>query len=241
REITVEDYLNENNIDFNSQFTTSWWEYPINLAGSYALNLVWHEFGHYLVANMLGAEDVEMHFFDERCGRSLGCVSYLALVCKDRLCRDVEWKVSPLQRTAIASAGVGFTTMGNVALTSLLKNDVLPDWMRSFTATTSLMMMADRHAYLWISAIKHWAGIDNPGSDFENIINTNFSSPAARDAAYGVLAVASAVELALRWEEVWYLVNTIIGKETEVPEGLGIMPGLYPYGSTLMLGASGEF
>lgn len=241
REITVEDYLNENNIEYSSQYTTSWWEYPINLAGAYALTLVWHEFGHYTMANIFGAEDVEMHLFDGECGSSAACVKYTAGICRDRLCRSMDWKVGQLQRTLILAAGVGFTTMGNAALTSLLKNDALPDWARSFVATASLGMMLDRHTYIWNSAIQHWAGMENRGSDFEQIMNTNFSSSEGKDAAYGVLIAASAIELALRWEEVWYLVNTIIGKETEVPEGLGILPGLYPYGSVLMLGASGEF
>lgn len=242
REITVEDYLNENNIDFNSEYTTNWWEYPINVAGSYMLTLVWHEFGHYTMANIFGAENVQMHIFDGECGGSLACVKYKAGTCRDRLCRSgIDYEVGSLQRTLISAAGTGFTTMGNIGLTALLKNDILPDWARSFAATTSLMMMADRHIYIWSSAIQHWAGMKNVGSDFENIINANFSSPEAKDAAYGVLVAASAIELALRWEEVWYLMNTIAGRQVEVPEGLGVMPGLYPYGSTLMLGASGEF
>jgi len=239
--MTVDDYLEANNIEPSYQYTTSWWEYPINAAGGYMLTLVWHEFGHYTMASIFGAENVQMHIFDGECKGSLACVRYKAGTCRDRLCRNMEWEVGPLQRTLISAAGTGFTTMGNLGLTALLKNDILPDWSRSFAATTSLMMMADRHIYIWSSAIKHWAGMDMGGSDFEHIINANFSSPEAKNAAYGVLFAASAIELALRWEEVWYLVNTIIGKETEVPEGLGIMPGLYPYGSTLMLGASGEF
>lgn len=242
REITVEDYLNENNIDFNSEYTTSWWEYPINAAGGFMLTLVWHEFGHYAMAGMFGAKGLEMHIFDSECGESgLACVKYIKGYCRDRLCRDYVSEVSQLQETIISAAGTGFTTMGNVGLTALLQSDSVPDWSRSFIATTSLMMMADRHRYIWSSAIKHWAGMENTGSDIDNIITTNFSSPEGRDAAYGILVAASAIELALRWEEIWYLANTIVGRQVEVPEGLGIMPGLYPYGSTLMLGASGEF
>ncbi len=239
--IAVENYLEQNNIDYNSQYTTSWWEYPLNIAGSYILTLALHEFGHYTMANIFGAENVEIHFFDRECGNRPACVSYEKIVCNDRLCRSMEWRVGQLQRTLISAAGTGFTSMGNIALTALLKNDVVPDWMRSFTATASLGMMLDRHTYIWASAIKHWAGIDDTGGDFDNIMDTNFSSQEAKDAAYGVLFAASAIELALRWEEVWYLVNTAIGRQVEVPEGLGILPGMYPYGSTLMLGASGEF
>ncbi|MDD4878786.1 MAG: hypothetical protein PHO02_07205 [Candidatus Nanoarchaeia archaeon] len=242
REITVEDYLDENNIDYTSQFTTNWWEYPINIAGSYVLTVAWHELGHYTLANLLGANDVEMHMFDGECsGGSVACVRYRRESCEDRFCRNIVRDVGQLQETIIAAAGMGFTTMGNVALTSLLKNDALPDWSRSFAATTSLMMMADRHKYIWSSAIQHWARMDMGGSDIEHIMRINFSSSEAKDAAYGVLVAASAIELALRWEEIWYLMNTIARRQVEVPEGLGIMPGLYNYGSTLMLGASGEF
>jgi hypothetical protein len=241
REITVEDYLDENNIDYTSQFTTNWWEYPINLAGSYLLTVAWHEFGHYAMAGIFGADNLEMHIFDGECSGSIACVRFKESTCRDRLCRSIDYDLGQLQRTLISAAGTGFTTMGNLALTSLLKNDVLPDWMRSFAATTSLMMMADRHAYIWSSAIKQWANIDMGNSDFGYILETNHLSEREKDAAYGVLVAASAIELALRWEEIWYLANTIIGRQVEVPEGLGIMPGLYPYGSTLMLGASGEF
>ncbi|MFH1066202.1 MAG: hypothetical protein V1734_06860 [Nanoarchaeota archaeon] len=241
REITVEDYLTENNIEYSSQFTTKWWEYPINLAGSYVLTVAWHEFGHYAMANILGAKNVEMHFFDGDCNGSIACVTHRVGTCRDRLCRGIDYDLGQLQRTLISAAGTGFTTIGNVSLTSLLKNDVLPDWMRSFTATTSLMMMMDRHRYIWSSAIQHWAGMGSGFNDFENIMDANFSSSEAKNAAYGVLFTASAIELALRWEEIWYLMNTIVGREVEVPEGPGILPGLYPYGSTLLLGASGEF
>ena len=227
-EITVEDYLDENNIEYSSQFTTSWWEYPINLAGSYVLTVAWHEFGHYTVANLFGMDNVQMHGPDFSRGL-LASVSY-------------EGNPSQLQRTIMSSAGMGFTTIGNLSLTSLLQNDVLPDWSRSFAATTSLMMMLDRHRYILFAGVKHFAGIENnSANDVASIVNNNFSSSEGRDAAFGVLMAASVIELALRWEEIWYLANTIVGRQVEVPEGLGIMPGLYPYGSTFMLGASGEF
>lgn len=241
RHITVEDYLEQNNIDFNSQFTTSWWEYPLNIGGGYIASLVLHEFGHYTLAQMFGAQDVEMHILDGQCGSAPGCVKFRMQTCRDRLCRDVDRYVGQLQETLIYAGGVLFTTGGNIAITSLLEEDLVPDWSRSFVATTSLFMMADRHAYIWNNAIKHWMGKESPGNDISNIVNSNFSSPEARDAAFGVLVAASAVELALRWEEIWYLVNTAIGRQVEVPKGLGILPGLYPYGSVLMLGASGEF
>jgi len=241
REITVEDYLSQNNIDFNSEYTTSWWEYPINIAGGFMLTLVWHEFGHYAMANIFGAEDVQMHIFDGECNGDIACVTRRAGVCRDMLCRSIDYDLGQLQETLVSAAGMGFTTIGNVSLTSLLENDLLPDWARSFTATTSLMMMIDRHRYIWGSAIKKWAGIGSETDDIAHIINRNFSSSEAREAAYGVLVAASAIEIALRWEEVWYLMNTIAGRQVEVPEGLGVMPGLYPYGSNIMLGASGEF
>ncbi|MBU2638607.1 MAG: hypothetical protein KJ955_06550 [Nanoarchaeota archaeon] len=241
REITIEDYLEAQGIEPSYQYTTSWWEYPINIGGSFMLTVVWHEFGHYALANIFGAKNVEMHLFDGDCNGDIACVTHRVGTCRDRLCRSIDYDLGQLQSTLISAAGMGFTTAGNVALTSLLKNDVLPDWSRSFAATTSLMMMLDRHRYIWTSSIKHWAGMDMGGSDIGHIMRVNFSSPEAKDAAYGVLFAASAIELALRWEEIWYLVNTAIGKEAEVPEGLGIMPGLYPYGSVLMLGASGEF
>ena len=242
REATIEDYLESKGIEPEYEYTTEWWEYPINVAGGLGLNLIWHEFGHYLVANIVGAEDVEMHFFGGGvCGDSIACVTHTLGRCRDRLCRNIDLDRGQLQETLISAAGVGFTTGANLGLTALLKNGMVPDWMRSFTATTSLIMMLDRHQYIWSSAIQHWAGIDNTGSDIENIITGNFASPKARDAAYGVLFAASAIELAFRWEEIWYLMNTAIGKQVEVPEGLGIMPGLYPYGTTLMMGASGTF
>lgn len=228
RKITVEDYLEQNNIDYSSQFTTNWWEYPINLAGSYVLTVAWHEFGHYALANLFGMDNVQMHGPDFSRG----------------LMASVSWEGNPsqFQRTLLSSAGMGFTTIGNVSLTSLLQNDVLPDWSRSFAATTSLMMMLDRHRYILFAGVKHFAGLgNNSANDVANIIENNFSSPVAQDAAYGVLMAASVIELALRWEEIWYLMNTIAGRQVEVPEGAGIMPGLYPYGSTLMLGASGTF
>ncbi|MDI6737311.1 MAG: hypothetical protein QME12_02225 [Nanoarchaeota archaeon] len=228
RHITVEDYLEQNNIDYNSQFTTSWWEYPINLAGSYVLTVAWHEFGHYAMANLFGMNNVQMHGPDFETG----------------LVASVSWEgnLGQFQRTIMSAAGMGFTTIGNVSLTSLLQNDVLPDWSRSFAATTSLMMMLDRHRYIWFTGVKHFAGIENnSANDVANIVENNFSSSEGRDAAFGVLMAASAVELALRWEEIWYLMNTIVGRQVEVPEGLGILPGLYPYGSNLMIGASGEF
>ena len=226
--LTVEDYLESKGIEPEYEYTTPWWEYFIDIPAAFVLTVVWHETGHYIVANMFGYENVQMHGPDF--GRGLMA--------------SVSWEnanPSQLQRTLVSAAGVGFTTGANLGLTALLKNDIVPDWMRPITATTSLMMMADRHRYIWSAAIKHWAGMSMDANDIESIVTTNFHSIEGQDAAYGVLVAASAIELALRWEEISYLVRTAIGQEVKVPEGLDIMPGLYPYGSTLMLGASGEF
>ena len=118
----------------------------------------------------------------------------------------------------------------------------MPDFMRSFTATTSLMMMLDRNRYIWTAAIQNYAHLDiSTSNDLHNIMKLNFDNKTEIDTAYGIVLTASAFELFLRREELGYLIFTALGKKVKVPEGIeGIKPGLYPVDKGFMIGIVGD-
>ncbi|MEK6905081.1 MAG: hypothetical protein AABX24_01645 [Nanoarchaeota archaeon] len=227
KKISIEEILNENGIEPEYEYTTRWWEYPINITGAFVLDVVWHEFGHYTVANLISCENVEFHGPDPN-KKTISSVSHN---CS-----------GDFRETIVHSSGAVFTTAGNLALTGLLKNDDMPDFMRSFTATTSLMMMLDRHRYIWTAAIQNYAHLDiSTSNDLHNIMKLNFDNQTEIDTAYGIVLTASAFELFLRREELGYLIFTALGKKVKVPEGIeGIKPGLYPVDKGFMIGIVGD-
>src|SRR3989344_7991713 len=41
--ISIEDYLEKNGIEPEYEYTTKWWEYPLNITGGFVLNVGLHE------------------------------------------------------------------------------------------------------------------------------------------------------------------------------------------------------
>lgn len=228
KKISIEDILEDNGVEPEYEYTTRWWEYPINITGAFVLDVVWHELGHYTSANLMQCEEVSFHGPNP----------------EKMTVASVSWDCSSndFKRTIAYSSGALFTTAGNLALTGLLKDDDIPDFLRSFTATTSLMMLLDRHRYIWISAIQNYARAEiSTSNDVHKIMKINFADQSEIDTAYGVALTASAFELFLRREELGYLIFTAVGKKVRVPEGVeGIKPGLYPVDKGFMIGIAGD-
>ncbi|MDP3698563.1 MAG: hypothetical protein Q8R47_03170 [Nanoarchaeota archaeon] len=141
----------------------------------------------------------------------------------------------------VTYAGVGFTTLGNATLTSMLKYELVPEAIRPFTAATSLMMMVDRHYYLWSTGIKNFARIDIKSfNDIHKIMRFHFNEKNL-DLAYGIAMSVSALELFLRREELGYLINTALGKPAEIPRGIeDLNPFFYMSDKALIVGLQGE-
>lgn len=147
------------------------------------------------------------------------------------------------KRTAFYLGGVGFTTIGNIALESLLNTNNVPKSLRSFVATTALFMLFDRHRYLWFTAIKSFSGMKiNDMNDIKQVVDTNLGHEKNNNTIYGVALAASALELYLRKDDIWNLVKIAVGKETNLPKGNSdIELGTYFSNNGLFFGARGKW
>lgn len=212
-------------------------ECALNLAGSYALTVGWHELGHYTMAKSLGFEDIELH------GPSLDKGAVARVSYDQTYPRQPDWRVG-LAR----GGGFIFTTTGSVLLTQLLKNNLLPASARSFTATTSLLMLAERHVALWSSAMKNYLRTEKaPSDDVDHLLKLSFDQQSTIDIAYGLALGASILELSLRDKELGYLICTAFGLREGIPEcrkeyssGSSWQPVVYPIGEGVMMGVSGK-
>lgn len=152
---------------------------------AYSVKLAWHELGHYSTAEMFG-HDAEIYGpnFHE---------PYLAYT-------RIYGRLNTGEHMVVSSAGIGFTTLGNVILTNYLVNTDNADSLRPFLGALSLTMMFDRYNYVTNSAIWHFTG-QKPfdGDDIENIISLTGIN---KDLGYGILLGETILETILRWEEI---------------------------------------
>ncbi|RME54286.1 hypothetical protein D6777_04305 [Candidatus Woesearchaeota archaeon] len=215
-------------LDKKITYNTKWWEYLIYIPLAYATTVLWHESGHAVVAKAFGYKEIKLMPPNFKKGYILSVQA------------KMPTKPTTLETDIFAGSGVAFTTLGNVALTTLLRHDAVPKKLRPFVATTSLMMMLDRWRYVLTSAKNHFFYKSYKGDDIDMIISNHYKSKRGKDIAYGVLTGLTLLEMGLRYEEIKYLVYTIIGREEKV-ERNEIYVRATPIYSGAMLNVSGNF
>lgn len=213
------------------QYTTKWWEYMLYIPLAYMVTLTSHEAGHAIAAKAYGYKDIKMKFFTFKEGN----VAYSQMKYP-----YLNYKPSRLEEIIISGAGIGTTSLVNVGLTTMLRNNAVPERMRPFVATLSLMMMFDRYYYVASSTAKYAFGKSSNSNDIHSIITTLNGSKRGIATGYAVWFGLTALEIGLRYPEIKYLVHTAIGRK-ETLEKRYIQVHAYPIQSGGMFGVSGEF
>ena len=214
-------------------YNTKWWEYMLYIPTTYFLAMALHESGHAAMYKVCGYKGIKINFFEFK----NGAVSTTSALYPYR-----GYKPKKLEEAIIGGGGMMFTSLANVGLTTLLRSDAVPEKMRPFVATLSLMMMFDRYRYV-ISATGKYIFTPNKldaGNDIHSIITTLNGSKRGNDIGYAVWAGLTALEIGLRYPEIKYLVHTAIGRK-ETMEKRYIQVHAYPIQSGGMFGVSGEF
>lgn len=213
-------------------YNTEWWELLIYIPVAYLSTVLVHETGHIVTTKSMSYRDVKLH------GPSRDTV--MAVSYKYPY---PGYKPSKIEQNVIDVAGVAFTTMGNVTLTSLLRNQMIPKKIQPLIATTSLMMMADRWRYIFSTALKFGFRQNiSESDDIHNIVKSRFKSRRNQAIAYGVLTGITALEIGLRHSEIRYLFNTMFGKETNyVENNIYLMATPSEIGSGGLISLKGTF
>jgi len=155
----------EMEVDKPIDWTNYFVKIPFNAGLSFIATVFAHEIGHATTAKLLGAKDVKIHGPNFSKGL-MGSSSYTP---PDNL--------TDFQENLISSYGTGTTSFLSDIFYQALKEDQIPDALKQLTATTSLMMLADRHRYIWSSAIKNYLRMDIcPFDDFNQIMQRSFDS-----------------------------------------------------------------
>lgn len=294
-------------------------ELPAYSLVAYAAKVFWHELGHARTAFYFGCKNIEMHGPVIEVGSLGPYFDYPYFVKVGSVRHGMPADMTAYEDNIISAAGVEATTVMAHYLYQSLKTGKVPVKLKPFVATLALFNMADRHSYLWSSAIRNYRrGEMSGGNDFHNVLGNPFIEPELEgsyvfdkggywvgggcpieqiktcgvflehgdiirfdengtpskfrpfvdkegkfrqfleknnyhnvrmenlrkgrdlhpglqkniDIAYGVALGMSALELALRWGEIKYLVGTALGNNPEPPEdfevskaGLYLLPG----------------
>ncbi|MBU2590098.1 MAG: M50 family metallopeptidase [Nanoarchaeota archaeon] len=149
--------IENDDIDWTNYFV----EVPLNTFGSFILTVFAHELGHATTAKLLGCEDVRLHGPDLSKGL-FGASSYTFPKNRD---------LTKNEQNLISAYGTGTTSSLSDLLYQAIKEDNVPDSLKQLTATASLMMLADRHRYLWSSALKNYLRMEiDSSNDFHSIM-----------------------------------------------------------------------
>lgn len=140
--ITKQAKIENDDIDWVNYFV----EVPLNLGLSYVTTVLAHEFGHATTAKILGLDGVKIH------GPELS----KGLIASYSYIEHFDKPTSKFNSNLIAINGTGTTSMLSELFYQALKEDQIPGKLKQLTATSSLIMLADRHRYLWSAAIKNF-------------------------------------------------------------------------------------
>ncbi len=144
---------------------------PFNAATGFVTTVLSHELGHAFVAKLMGCRDIKMHGPDIKAG-NVASVSYLY----------PEEGLDNYSENLILTHGTGTTSFLSDVLYQGLKKDQVPDALKQFTATTSLIMLLDRPRYILSTAIKHFSGTEiTPSNDFHQIMTNSFDKRLGRN------------------------------------------------------------
>lgn len=139
---------------------------PANIITGYATKLFWHEaIGHALTAKYLGCEGIEIH------GPSItyGSIASTSFIPKE---------LNDFELNLINAAGTEATTNAGLALYEALKNNKVPESIKPWAATTSFLMLLDRHQYILGTVLLHYLGKEiHGGNDFHSIMTGAFEKP----------------------------------------------------------------
>lgn len=214
-----------------TKYNTEWWELLLYIPAAYLSTVLVHETGHIVTTKAMGYKDVKLH------GPTSDTVMSVSYKYPFK-----GYTPSKIEENIISAAGVAFTTMGNITLTSLLKNQKIPKKIQPFIATTSLMMMADRWRYIFSTTLKFGFRKEiMPNDDIHSIVKSRFKSRKNQAIAYGILTGVTALEIGLRHSEIKYLFNTMLGKETNYKENniyLMATPSEFGSGGSVLLKGS---
>ncbi|MEA3378061.1 MAG: hypothetical protein U9Q69_00320 [Nanoarchaeota archaeon] len=213
-------------------YSTKWWEYGLYIPLAYVATIGLHESGHFTLAHLFGFKDIKMHGPNLK-EKLVSSVSYMP---------NEQYRNSKLEQDLLSGAGVAFTTIGNLTLTSLLRYDSIPDKLRPFIATTSLMMMTDRWRYIFSGAIQHAFKIKMADShDINSMVTNHVKSRKWQNVTYAALALGTALEAYLRKNEIQYLFNVIAGKKVKVEKGRQMYMMSNPIKQGFMVNIGGQF
>jgi hypothetical protein len=158
------DDYNKKPFDFNKWFL----KLPAYSLAGFVGTVFWHELGHARKALYFGAEDIKIHG-PELSKERVGSTSYSF---------PSHRNITPHEKNIIYAAGVEATSVMSNYLYQSLKTGKISENIEPFAATTALIMMADRHKYLWSTAIKNYLRTDIPrGNDFHDIMTKAFDEP----------------------------------------------------------------
>ena len=212
-------------------YSTKLWEYMLYIPSAYLLAMTLHESGHAAMFKAYGYKNIKVDLFKLEDGAVSTASAYYPYK---------GYKPNKLEDMVTSAGGIMFTSLANVGLTTMLRNNAVPEKMRPFVATLSLMMMFDRYYYVASSTAKYAFGKSSSTSDVHRIITTLNGSKRGNDIGYAVWFGLTALEIGLRYPEIKYLVHTAIGRK-EILEKRYIQVHAYPIQSGGMLGVSGEF
>lgn len=168
----------------------------MNLAGSLVLKTIVHESGHALAAKSLG---FDVFMFRLTHGGFSGVTGY--------------YTGDPNGPTLLEES---YVTASGVLATSILGEGIRGlsyyggETLRPFLSTFAVVLMLDRHVYIWKSGVYHLLGKNSVNDDVHNLIADNL--PNHQTEAHLVLMGLSAVEIALRWDTYRGLIYGSVGK-----------------------------
>ena len=180
------------------------------------LKLLWHELGHYSIARLSGYES-SIH--------GPGFHNNTFHIAYTEVILPGHRNLSQSQKLLFSSAGIGFTTIGNTLLTNYLVNTDNDDSFRPFLGALSFIMMIDRYMYITNSAAWHFTGQEPVnGDDINSLIRATGIN---EDFGYALLLAGTMTEAVLRWEEISYIYQTLIGNNPEYEQS-GIIFSFVP-------------
>lgn len=183
---------------------------------AYGLKIFWHELGHYSTARMMGYES-SIH--------GSGTINGDFHLAYTEIRWDGHRDLPRSHDFLFSSAGIGFTTIGNTLLTNYLVNTDNDNSFRPFLGALSFVMMIDRYTYVTNSAVWHFSGQEAVnGDDVYSLIK---STGINEDVGYALLLAGTITEAVLRWQEISYLYQTLIGNNPEYEQS-GIIFSFVP-------------
>jgi hypothetical protein len=216
------------------EYTVPWWQHLIQIPLAYGFTVLWHETGHIVMYKAYGYRHIKLLPPNFKEGYVLAVESKYPYL---------GYKPGIFEHDLTSFGGMMFTSMMSISLTSMLRVNKVPKKLRSFIATTSLIMMFDRFRYVFTSALKYaFKKKMSPSDDVYSIMSNHFHSKKSLDIAYGVLSSVTVLEIALRWREIRDLIYIALGRKVTYKPNIiyvNATPAILGRGATFSI--SGNF